>query len=154
MEVRKRQQEGLTMSDSKTGTVFQFDAERNGSCTLVTLRGDLDVASAWRLREALTVAQESDAEEMIVDLAEVEFIDSSCLGVLVRASAACKKQARRFVLQGPSRAVVLALAASGLVRTFDYDKKTLADSATGLWPSRLPAVPARRRSPHVVRLGA
>jgi anti-anti-sigma factor len=141
------------MGYSTNDTIFQFEVERDGDQVIGRLRGELDMRNARRLREALSLLSEADAPETVIDLAEVDFIDSSCLGVLVRASALCKQQAHRFVLQAPSRAVVRALAASGLVRTFAYDHATVADSASGLWPSRLPAVKARRRGPQVVRLG-
>jgi anti-sigma B factor antagonist len=142
------------MGNAKSGTIFHFDAERDGDRIIARLSGDLDLANAPRLREALEMVHDVDALESVINLAEVDFIDSSCLGVLVRAAAACRKRGRRFVLQSPSREVVLALAASGLVRSFVYDQATLADSASGRWPSRLPVATSRRRRPQVVRLGA
>jgi anti-sigma B factor antagonist len=46
-------------------------------------RGDLDAASAERLREAVTDTLVAGDLDVMVDLAEVEFIDSTGLGALV-----------------------------------------------------------------------
>lgn len=56
---------------------------------VVALRGELDVADAASVAAALTAAA-ARASELIVDLAGLEFIDSSGLAALVLA----RKQAR------------------------------------------------------------
>jgi anti-anti-sigma factor len=117
--------------------VFRFDLEREESRTVVRLFGELDVANARRLREAFSVLGEGEEQELLVDLAGVPFIDSTCLAVLVWAGNRCREQGCQLVLRSPTRAVVSALAASGLLRSFRYDASSL-DSAKP-WPTRLPA---------------
>jgi anti-sigma B factor antagonist len=56
---------------------------RHGGFTVLSPRGDLDVATAGRLREAVTDALVAGDLDVMVDLAEVEFIDSTGLGALV-----------------------------------------------------------------------
>lgn len=117
--------------------VFRFDAMRENERVTISLWGELDVANSGRLREAFLTLDDADAHELVVDLSEVWFIDSACLAVLVAAANRCREHGRRLVLRAPTRAVLGALAASGLIRTFHYDQATL-DSAKP-WPTRLPA---------------
>jgi anti-sigma B factor antagonist len=56
-----------------------------GSIQIVAPAGDLDVAIAPELREVLRVVIEKGAKKILVDMRNVVFIDSSCLGVLVNA---------------------------------------------------------------------
>ncbi len=56
----------------------------DGVCT-VELVGEVDVYSAPRLKQELVAAIEGGCANVIVDLEQVGFIDSSGLGVLVSA---------------------------------------------------------------------
>jgi anti-sigma B factor antagonist len=53
---------------------------------VVAVRGDLDLFTAPRLRDALIGASELGARHVIVDLTAVTFIDSTALGVLIGAA--------------------------------------------------------------------
>ena len=133
--------------------VFRFDATRQEDRVTICLWGELDVANSMRLREAFLTLDDTDAHELVVDLSEVWFIDSACLAVLVAAANRCRDHGRRLVLRAPTRSVLCALAASGLIRTFHYDPTTL-DSAKP-WPTRLPAqATVRRHRPQVRAAGA
>lgn len=50
---------------------------------LITVSGEIDVATAPRLRERLLDAVNDGARRLIVDLTPVVFMDSTALGVLV-----------------------------------------------------------------------
>jgi anti-sigma B factor antagonist len=51
--------------------------------TIVTVGGELDVFTSPKLREALLDVVENGGRHLIVDLSDVEFLDSTGLGVLV-----------------------------------------------------------------------
>lgn len=64
---------------------LDINTQRNGNACTVTLDGEVDVYTAPRLKEELVSAIEDGCVNVIVDLEQVGFIDSSGLGVLVSA---------------------------------------------------------------------
>jgi anti-sigma B factor antagonist len=61
--------------DVETGTV--------GDASLLSLRGEIDVYTAPRLRQAIIDLVEGGATRIVVDMEKVDFLDSTGLGVLV-----------------------------------------------------------------------
>lgn len=68
---------------------------------LLTLRGELDVASCSALEEVLTAVVGPDTPTVVVDLAGVPFMDSSGFGALLAAHRA----GASIVVRSPSRQV-------------------------------------------------
>lgn len=64
---------------------FEIAEQRVDGVSVLTVTGEIDLATAPELRECL-VAQEADrVPAIVVDLTGVSFIDSTALGVLVGA---------------------------------------------------------------------
>ncbi|MGH2717214.1 MAG: STAS domain-containing protein [Actinomycetota bacterium] len=61
----------------------RVEANGVGGATVVKVAGEVDVFTAPQLREALASATEGDGQQVIVDLEDVDFLDSTGLGVLV-----------------------------------------------------------------------
>lgn len=75
---------------------FRIDVEEEGSARVLKLHGELDLASSVVLEEELEKPPAADL--MIVDLSNLDFIDSSGIGVLVKANQTAGDQGRRFAL--------------------------------------------------------
>lgn len=67
---------------------FEADLSARGDELWVLPRGDLDIAAAPELEEALSLALASDANAIVVDLSGLEFIDSTGLRALAHAPLA------------------------------------------------------------------
>lgn len=128
---------------NRSELVFQFDVERDAERVTVHLAGEIDMANVRRLREALVALDDDSVGQVLIDLADVTFMGSCGLAVLVATSKRCRAHGRELILGAPSRAVVFALASSGLLRAFRYDADSL--DADELWPTRLPAPPSQNR---------
>ena len=90
-------------------------AER-GDALVLSLTGELDLYTAPAVRDALRGAVERAPKRLVVDLAEVTFVDSTVLGALVEARSALGGDA--FALAAPGLEVRRALEVSGLDRHF------------------------------------
>lgn len=77
---------------------MEFTVESQGDIAFVVLGGELDVALAPQLKTVLKETIEKGNKKIVVDMKDVKFIDSSCLGVLVNAHklAVAQQGAIRF----------------------------------------------------------
>jgi anti-sigma B factor antagonist len=91
--------------------------ERQGDACVVRLGGELDLYNAPQVRQALTEAASESPARVVVDLSEVEFIDSTALGVLIEARTRLDNR-RAFLLAAPGLETRRALEISGLDRHF------------------------------------
>ena len=88
-----------------------------GDACVVKLGGELDLYNAAQVREALGEACADSPERVVVDLEQVEFIDSTALGVLIEARTKLNNR-RAFLLAAPGLETRRALEISGLDRHF------------------------------------
>jgi len=90
--------------------------------TLVVLAGELDATNSQQLRNLLEAEISAGARTLIVDLSELNFIDSSSLQVLLRCNRMLDSQGGvlRLVRPGGSVARMLHFTrADQLVRAYD-----------------------------------
>jgi anti-anti-sigma factor len=93
------------------------EVSTNGDAIVVRLAGELDLANAAAVRRALLDAVDGAPGRVVVDLGEVEFMDSTALATLVEARARLRDR-DRFVLAAPALEARRALEVSGLDRHF------------------------------------
>jgi anti-anti-sigma factor len=102
---------------------FRVDVHRNGRASVIAVTGELDLASSPMFEAELARVIESDAEQLILDLRELEFMDSSGLGTLVRAHQRAEETGKQFgLVKGPQQVQRL------LTLTGVEDRLTLADT--------------------------
>lgn len=95
-----------------------FETNEVGAWTVVTVRGELDLASAEQLRSAIDGGF-GDAEPRIaVDLTEVSFMDSSSLGILLASLKQAHELGGELRLVGVQGSPARVLELSGLDDTF------------------------------------
>jgi anti-sigma B factor antagonist len=80
---------------------------------LVTVTGELDIATAPQLREALTARPAEDGL-MVVDLTPLTFMDSTGLSEIVRTANAVEAARRRFAVVCPPGPARLLFEVTGL----------------------------------------
>jgi anti-sigma B factor antagonist len=89
--------------------------ERSDGAVVVRLTGELDLHNAPAIRKALFALAEEKPNRLIIDLADVEFMDSTALGVLVEARTKLVNR-RAFLLASPGLETHRALQISGLAQ--------------------------------------
>jgi anti-sigma B factor antagonist len=82
--------------------------------------GDLDVTTRGRFG-ALAEEVRSDGADLVIDMSEVSFVDSSTLTVLLRLRTAQLSSGSDLVLRRPSPAVTEILRLAGLDTVFTID---------------------------------
>jgi anti-sigma B factor antagonist len=89
---------------------FEIYSETGGTASIVSAQGEIDLRTAPRLEAALLAAENRNEPEVIVDLCEVDFIDSSALRVLILSSER---------LKGRGKELHLAYTPGAVSRVFD-----------------------------------
>lgn len=89
------------MAVTPTGRPVELELETQdlGRTRTLTLRGEIDLASAPALRGALAAALwDGDHETLVVDLADVGFVDSSGIAFFLDAHTRSRAEGVRLVL--------------------------------------------------------
>jgi anti-sigma B factor antagonist len=81
----------------------------------VALRGEIDVLTVDRVRVALIGALAAHPHELVVDLTDLTFIDSTGLGALIAGFQRARDAGVSFRLAHPTPAVRQILVLSGLL---------------------------------------
>lgn len=85
----------------------------NGAATLV-VAGEVDVSNASELRDAIDAALATEPTTLEVSLAEVPYIDSTGIGVLVGGAHRAASAGSRLVVSQPQRNVSRVLTMLGV----------------------------------------
>jgi anti-sigma B factor antagonist len=94
-----------------------LSVESFDNACVVRLAGELDLYNAPVVRKTLVEACTDGPGRVVVDLSEVEFIDSTTLGVLIEARTRLPDR-KGFLLAGARLETRRALEISGLDRHF------------------------------------
>lgn len=111
------------------GVIVRHQVDDAG--TVVLLAGDLDAFSATTVRSGLRRAAPRADQRVLVDMAEVSFLDSSGLGVLLGFRKEVLATGGTVLIGRPSGVVRRVLALTGVDRLFPIDGAQGAVPAAG-----------------------
>jgi anti-anti-sigma factor len=89
--------------------------------TVVSLLGELDMDSAPRLEEVLDELPGEGPPEIVIDLSELSFLDSTGLGTLIRAQKSLMAQGRRLNVRSPRPAQLRVFEVTDLLDFLNVD---------------------------------
>ena len=93
---------------------FRVEVRNADATTVISVSGELDLASSPALEQELERVSQSDAQVVVVDLRNLEFMDSTGLSVLVRAHQRVEEHGRRLGLVYGSQQVQRLLTLTGV----------------------------------------
>lgn len=105
-----------------------------GTTVVVTPSGEVDLASAPRLREGLLGAEKLATQGLVVDLRGVGFIDSTGIGELVGCLRRCREANRPLAFVVPDGSIRKILHVTGMDDVFDMhqdESAAIAAVSTG-----------------------
>jgi len=97
---------------------IDLKTEDGGDTLVFKLRGSLDLATAPTVRAALSEATEKGSHNLIVDLTQLEFLDSTGLGVLIGAQRRAAEHGGSFRLIVNNGPISRLLNITGLIAVF------------------------------------
>ena len=109
------------MTEYPIPEAFSVRVEPRGDATVVIPTGELDLATAPALEAALNRAFESAGSgRVVLDLRELEFIDSSGLRTLLTARRQAEDAGAKFSLVAGHRALERTLEIAGVHSVFTW----------------------------------
>jgi anti-sigma B factor antagonist len=107
-------------SDEFTGSgpPFGVTVRHERGRVVVELAGELDLATAPRLRDRLALLSEGGEDQITIDLTHLDFVDSTGLSVLVMAFTRAQSTGGSVVMRNPSSAVMRIFEITGLATLF------------------------------------
>jgi len=115
---------------------IQLSTERRGDSVIVTVSGDLDIVTSGQFDDCLTQARRA-SNRIILDLAAVEFMDTSSLAVIVGHWKKLVAAGGTIALAGPRYRYTKALWITGLA-----DRLPIYESVQQALSASLPPAPA------------
>ncbi|MFP5372213.1 MAG: STAS domain-containing protein [Actinomycetes bacterium] len=97
-------------------TGFSADSDTGDGTIVLTLQGELDMATAPGLGQAINQALDTLPTSLRLDLSELSFLDSTGIRVLIAGCRRAAVQGCSFILASPSRSVLKALRLTGVDR--------------------------------------
>jgi anti-anti-sigma factor len=100
--------------------IFEVESVEVGDLLCILVSGELDLASADKLEDAIREAEEATARAIVIDLTHLRFMDASGLNVLVDAHTRSREDHDRIrFLPSKYDAVRQLVAVTGSSRMFD-----------------------------------
>jgi anti-sigma B factor antagonist len=97
---------------------LDLETSKHGDANVVSLRGEIDVYTAPRLRQALIDLVEGGAKDIVVDMDRVDFLDSTGLGVLVGGLKRVKSNEGEMKLVVTQDRIMKIFDITGLAKVF------------------------------------
>jgi len=85
-------------------TQFRVEVQERGAGTVISLSGELDLASSPALEEAIDRVFASETKVVVIDLRRLEFMDSTGLSIIVKAQQTAEdRDVQLNVVNGPAQ---------------------------------------------------
>ena len=97
---------------------FQIDHDPISDGHLIVARGELDIGATPRLSTVLAMAGASHGGRLVLDLAGVDFIDSTALGTILKAAAQLDESGTLLAVVAPEGPVRRLLEVTNLTQRF------------------------------------
>ena len=101
---------------------LEISSEITDIKTIIRIEGEVDVSNASELRDALDTALADGAKEVEADFAEVAYIDSTGIGVLVGAAHRAQESGSVLIVANPQKNVERVFTLLGVDKDLNVRK--------------------------------
>ena len=107
-------------SQDPTDKPAEIRTQRDADSLTITVCGEIDLSTADDLDGAIREAEDTEIGQIVVDLSDLAFLDSSGLSVLLQASARSREDGNRLSFVPSKHEIVTRLIAlTGTGEMFD-----------------------------------
>ncbi len=98
---------------------MEINLNNKGNLVEIKVKGDIEMMSIKEFKEKLLAVGEENDVDIALDLSEVDYIDSSGVGVLISLNKLQKKKGKKLELVKVSPKVLNVLKLSSLAEVFN-----------------------------------
>lgn len=99
--------------------MIDIDIKDNGLSFFVIIKGEIEIIYIKELKEKLTSLAEKNNKDIELDLSDVEYMDSSGVGILLNVLRILRQKGKRLYIRKLSDRVLSVLKLSSLTEMFD-----------------------------------
>ncbi|HEV2058750.1 MAG TPA: STAS domain-containing protein [Solirubrobacteraceae bacterium] len=96
-------------------------SHREGDVHTIALTGEMDLSNATEVERELLHVEATDATTIVIDLAGLQFMDSTGIRLLVAADARSRADSGRLRLTRPPEQVFRVLCIAGIERLLPFE---------------------------------
>jgi anti-sigma B factor antagonist len=85
-------------NNNRVGAVMELKIRKNGQIYIIDIQGEMDLYNSFKLKELLMKMIEKKIECFIINMGDVEYIDSSGIGALIYITSTVKKMNLRLAI--------------------------------------------------------
>lgn len=110
---------GRSLTTEKDRPIHEptFDVCNRDRTTVVSIAGELDIASAPLLRDCLTSVVNGGSWSLVLDFSKVDLVDSTALSVLIGVAKRVQSNAGEFSIRNVARSVMKTFTFTGMDET-------------------------------------
>jgi anti-sigma B factor antagonist len=109
------------VDEQTVGPDLVLSTDRDGGRAVLTVRGELDAYSSPGLEDQVSRLIADQVQEVVLDLSETAFLDSSGLRAILTAQRRLGENHGELKLRRPSEPVTRLLEITGLTDHFTFD---------------------------------
>jgi anti-anti-sigma factor len=110
----------LSPRDAGRTAILQIEQLQDDRGVVLELRGELDLSSADELERRLAAIATRGPGRLVIDLRDLDFMDSTGLASMVRARQSAEAAGRQFALRAGRRQVHRLFEVTGMVDLFTF----------------------------------
>lgn len=110
------------MDEQAVGPDLVLTINREGTRAVLAVRGELDAYSAPGLQDQIGKLLGEEIDEVVLDLSQTGFLDSSGLRAILSAQRRLSESNRKLQLRAPSEPVTRLLEITGLTDHFAVEQ--------------------------------
>ena len=122
------------MGYSQPQSGIEIESCQEGGGYIIQVRGELDLASCPELEEEIELAERTDAVRIVIDVDELDFIDSTGLGVLLVAKRRADRDGNRLRFTRGSGQVADLFRLTALDKTLPFLRELDGDPGARFAP--------------------
>jgi anti-sigma B factor antagonist len=105
----------------------------NPETRVLNVAGEIDVYTSSQLKEQVLNTIADGVRHLVLNLSQVEYLDSTGLGVLISALKHLRESQGNLIIVGPSSRITRIFEITGLYKIFTiYDSEEQASAAEGI----------------------